>query len=41
MRDARTKTVRRLLEKPEQFQDDHDNYNYSNYVEDASVHAGD
>jgi len=31
----------RLLEKAEQFEDDYDNDNYSDYVEDASVHAVD
>jgi hypothetical protein len=31
----------RLLEQAEQFEDNHDNDNYSDYVEDASVHAGD
>jgi hypothetical protein len=31
----------RLLEQPEDFEDDYDNDNYSDYVEDASVHAGD
>jgi hypothetical protein len=31
----------RALEQSEQFKDDHDNDNYSDYVEDASVHAGD
>jgi hypothetical protein len=31
---------RRLLEQAEQFEDDHDNDNYSDYVEDALVHAG-
>jgi hypothetical protein len=30
---------RRLLEQAEQFEDDHDNDNYSDYVEDTSVHA--
>jgi hypothetical protein len=29
----------RLLEKAEQFEHDYDNDNYSDYVEDASVHA--
>jgi hypothetical protein len=27
------------LEEAEQFEQDHDNDNYSDYVEDASVHA--
>jgi hypothetical protein len=31
---------RRLLEQAEQLEDDHDNNNYSDYVEDALVHAG-
>jgi hypothetical protein len=31
----------RLLEQAEQFEDDYDNDNYSDYVENASVHAGD
>jgi len=31
----------RLLEHPEDFEDDNDNDNYSDYVENASVHAGD
>jgi hypothetical protein len=31
----------RLLEQAEQFKDDHDNDNYSDYVEDASIHDGD
>jgi hypothetical protein len=31
----------RLSEKAEQFEDDYDNDNYSDYVEDASVHAVD
>jgi hypothetical protein len=30
-----------LLEQAEQFEDDYDNDNYSDYVENASVHAGD
>jgi hypothetical protein len=30
----------RLLEQAERFEDDHDNDNYSDYIEDASVHAG-
>jgi hypothetical protein len=30
-----------LLKKPEQFEYDYDNNNYSDYVEDVSVHAGD
>jgi len=30
-----------LLEHVEQFEDDHDNDNYSDYVEDASVYARD
>jgi hypothetical protein len=29
------------LEQPEEFEDDHDNDNHSNYVKDASVHARD
>ena len=29
----------RLLEQAEHFEDDHDNDNYSDYIEDASVHA--
>jgi hypothetical protein len=28
-------------EQAEQFKDDHDNDNYSDYVEDVSVHSGD
>ena len=28
-----------VLKQPEQFEDDYDNNNYSDYVEDASVHA--
>ena len=32
---------RRLLEQPEEFEDDHDNDNHSNYVKDTSVHARD
>ncbi len=31
----------RLLEQPEEFEDDHDNDNHSNYVKDVSAHAGD
>jgi hypothetical protein len=31
----------RLLEQAEQFEDDYDNDNYSDYVENASVRAGD
>jgi hypothetical protein len=31
----------RLLEKAEQFEYDYDNDNYSDYVEDASVHVVD
>jgi len=31
----------RLLEHPEDFEDDNDNDNYSDYVENVSVHAGD
>jgi hypothetical protein len=31
----------RPLEQTEQFKDDHYNDNYSDYVEDASVHGGD
>jgi hypothetical protein len=34
-------TASRTLEQAEDFEDDHDNDNYSDYVEDASVHAGD
>jgi hypothetical protein len=30
-----------LLEQPEDFEDDHDNDNHSNYVKDVSAHAGD
>jgi hypothetical protein len=30
----------RFLEQVEQFKDDHDNDNYSDYIEDASVHVG-
>ena len=30
-----------FLEQAEQFEHDYDNDNYSDYVEDASVHAGD
>ena len=30
----------RFLEHVEQFKDDHDNDNYSDYIEDASVHVG-
>jgi hypothetical protein len=29
------------LEQPKEFEDNHDNDNHSNYVKDASVHAGD
>jgi hypothetical protein len=29
------------LEQSEEFQDNHDNDNYSSYVEDVSAHAGD
>jgi hypothetical protein len=32
---------RRRLEQAEQLEDDHDNDNYSDYVEDTSVHAAD
>jgi hypothetical protein len=32
---------RRGLEEAEQFEHNHDNDDYSDYVEDASVHAGD
>jgi len=32
---------RRVLEQPEEFEDDHDNDNHSNYVKDVSVHTGD
>jgi hypothetical protein len=31
----------RLLEQAEQFEDDHNNDNYSDYIKDVSVHAGD
>jgi hypothetical protein len=31
---------RRLLEQPEEFEDDHDNDNHSNYVKDVSTHDG-
>ena len=31
----------RLLEHPEDFEDNNDNDNYSDYVENVSVHAGD
>jgi hypothetical protein len=31
----------RVLEQAEQFKDDHDNDNYSDYVKDVSVHGGD
>ena len=37
----RTDRKRRILEKPEEFEDDHYNDNHSNYVKDVSVHAGD
>jgi hypothetical protein len=30
-----------LLEQPEDFEDDYDNDNHSNYVKDVSAHAGD
>jgi hypothetical protein len=30
-----------LLEQPEDFEDDHDNDDHSNYVKDVSAHAGD
>jgi hypothetical protein len=33
--------VGQLLEQPEDFEDNHDNDNYSDYIEDASAHAGD
>ena len=33
--------ARSFLEQAEQFEDDHDNDNYSDYVEDASIHAVD
>ena len=29
-----------LLEQPENFEDDHDNHNHSNYVKDISAHVG-
>ena len=32
---------RGVLEQAEQFEHDYDNNDYSDYVEDASVHAGD
>jgi hypothetical protein len=32
---------RSALEEPEQFEHNHDNDNYSDYVEDTSVHARD
>ena len=38
---ARIDQQARLLEKAKQFEDDHDNDNYPDYVEDASVHGGD
>jgi hypothetical protein len=31
---------RRFLEQPEEFEDDHDNENHSNYVKEGSAHAG-
>jgi hypothetical protein len=31
----------RVLEQAEQFKDDYDNDDYSDYIENASVHAGD
>jgi hypothetical protein len=37
----RTDRKRRILEKPEEFEDDHYNDNHSNDVKDVSVHAGD
>jgi hypothetical protein len=30
-----------FLEQPEEFEDDHDNENHSNYVQEGSAHAGD
>jgi hypothetical protein len=30
-----------LLEQPEDFENDHDNDNHSNYVKDVSAHTGD
>ena len=39
--DIRTDRKRRILEKPEEFEDDHYNDNHSNDVKDVSVHAGD
>jgi hypothetical protein len=30
-----------LLEQPEDFEDDHDNDNHSNYIKDLSAHAAD
>ena len=29
-----------MLEQPEDFEDNHDNDNYSDYIEDVSAHAG-
>jgi APA family basic amino acid/polyamine antiporter len=37
----RTDRKHRILEKPEEFEDDHDNDNHSNDVKDVPVHAGD
>ena len=34
-------TIKTKLKQSEEFEDDHDNNNYSNYVEDASVHTSD
>ena len=34
-------TVGQILEKAEQFEHDYDNNDYSDYIEDVSVHAGD
>jgi hypothetical protein len=38
---ARIHQQGRVLEQPEQFKDDYDNDDYSDYIENASVHAGD
>jgi hypothetical protein len=37
---AGRKAQRRFLEQPEEFEDDHDNENHSNYVKEGSAHAG-
>jgi len=34
-------STHQLLEQSEQLEDDHNNDNYSDYIEDVSVHAGD